>query len=61
MTLEHYLEQEQLTEKSCEQIINICAKHNTYLNDFLKTKNGASFLFVFLKRLLTPIMKVLLI
>ena len=50
MTLEHYLEQEQLTEESCEQIINICAKHNMYLNDFLKTKNGTSSLFVFLKR-----------
>ena len=37
MTLEHYLEQEQLTEESSEQIINICAKHNMYLNDFLKT------------------------
>ena len=52
MTLEHYLEQEQLTEESCEQIINICAKHNTYLNDFLKTRKWNELPLRFLKEVI---------
>ena len=52
MTLEHYLEQEQLTEESCEQIINICAKHNIYLNDFLKTKKWNELPLRFLKEVI---------